>query len=151
MEDRSFGRLVDSKPEGTFFADYARLLRLLSGLSGRGWIRWAARAARQRQEAEQLTALRAHPAVMGFAAFLRSVPEADAPVVLGVISDQLFPDREVSWFHSNNIDPLVNPAEAVSSMVQESQNLSQVLEPLMLPLPSPPVADWHVDVPPAGV
>ena len=151
MEDRWFGRLVDTKPEGSFFADYARLLRLLSGLSGRGWIRWAARAARERQEEEHLAALRAHPAVMEFAAFLRSVPEADVPVALGVISDQLFPDREVSWFHSNNLDPLVNPAEAVSSLVQESRSLSQVLEPLMLPLPSPPDAVWHSVPPPVGV
>ena len=151
MEDRWFGRLVDTKPEGTFFADYARLLRLLSGLSGRGWIRWAARAAKERQEENHLVALRAHPAVVEFAAFLRTVPEADVPVVLGVISDQLFPDREVSWFHSNSRDPLTNPVEAMSSLVRESRNLSQSLEPLMLPLPSPPLAVWHSDPSPGGV
>ena len=151
MEDRWFGRLTDTKPEGSFFADYARLLRLLSGLSGNGWIRWAVRAAKEKREESRLAALRAHPSVMEFAAFLRSVPEADMPVVLGIISDQMFPNSEVSWFHSNNLDPVVNPAEVVSEVVQESRNLSQPLEPLMVPLPSPPVAGWHSDSSSVGV
>ena len=103
-------------------------------LSGNGWVRWAARAAKERQEESQLAALRAHPSVMEFAAFLRSVPEAD-----------------VSWFHSNNLDPLVNPAVAMSEVVQESRNMSQFLEPLMVPLPSPHVADWHTDPSSVGV
>ena len=150
MEDQWFGRLTDTKPEGTFFADYAKLLRLLSGLSGHGLIRWAARAAKEKRDEEQLVALRAHPAVMEFAGFLKAVPEKDIPAVLGVISE-MFPHRDVGWFHSNNLDPLVNPSEAISEVVQESRNLSDSLEPLMVPLPSPPAAAWHSDPSCGGV
>ena len=82
MEDRWFARLTDVNPAGSFFLDYARLLRLLSGLSGRGLARMAARAASGRQEGTRMRALRSHPSVMEFIAFLRSVPEDDLPVSL---------------------------------------------------------------------
>ena len=76
-----------------------------------------------------------HPAVMEFIVFLRSVPEADLPVVLGVISDQMFPNSDVGWFHTNNVDPLVNPTDAVPAVIQESL----VLSPQVLQSPNGPV------------
>ena len=145
MEDRWFARLTDVNPAGSFFSDYARLLRLLSGLSGRGLVRMAARAARARQEESRMRSLRTHPSVMEFVAFLRSVPEEDLPVVLSVISDEMFPDSEVSWFHANNIDPLINPVESVASVVDESRRVSQAFDPLGVSMPAPPNLAWYSD------
>ena len=73
------------------------------------------------------------------------VPEDDLPVVLGVISDELFPDTEVSWFHANNIDPLINPVESVATVVDESRRVSQVFDSLGVSMPVPPDLQWYSD------
>lgn len=53
MDNKWVERLLDRKPEGSFFEDYARLLRFVSGLSAHGLVRLMTVAkVNKRKEAE---------------------------------------------------------------------------------------------------
>lgn len=53
VDNKWVERLLDRKPEGSFFEDYARLLRFVSGLSAHGLVRLMTVAkVNKRKEAE---------------------------------------------------------------------------------------------------
>ena len=148
MDDRWIERLIDSKPEGSFFGDYARLLRFVSGLNASGLLRLVTAAEVNRKKEAELTRLRADPNVAGFLRFLESVPPADLPVIIAVISDGLYEkgilkDRRARWFDTNSFDPRSCPSVAIERMVRESRYVSGQMAPLVVPMSDSVVPNWE--------
>ena len=128
--DDAWLRRLDVRPEGSAFADYAKLLRLLSGMSQVGLLRALARARQRKSVEEQERSLRSNPAVVEFTRFLEGVPKDDLPIVLSVVSEGLFPNGSPGWFTTNCPDPRVSPAAALSHVRSHMEEAVSSLAPL---------------------
>ena len=101
-------------------------------------MRLATAAEVNRKKDAELTRLRADPSLAGFLRFLESVPPADLPVIIAVISDGLYEkgilkDRRARWFDTNSFDPRSCPSVAIERMVRGSRCVSGEMAPLVVP------------------
>ena len=119
--DDAWLRRLSVRPEGSAFADYARVLRLLSGMNQVGLLRALAKARQKKATEDEERRLRSDPSVVQFTKFLENVPRDDLPVVLSVVSEGLFPNGTPGWFTANCPDPCVSPEAALSHVRSQAE------------------------------
>ena len=74
LMDDAWLRRLSVRPEGSAFADYARVLRLLSGMNQVGLLRALAKARQKKATEDEERRLRSDPSVVQFTKFLENVP-----------------------------------------------------------------------------
>lgn len=146
MDDAWLKRLK-LRPEGSAFAHYAHVLRLLSGLNDVGLIRAMVKAKKRQGEEARERELRTDPNVLAFQRFLEAVPPKDLPVVMAVISENLFPETKTGWFSAGSPDPIVSPSAAVEHVQTRAHCVVEYLSTLVSEMPPSPDHQWGDAVP----